>query len=82
MLQTCVAAVKTGKPYIGNFAERMGNEIHEYQALGYDVMLGNDMCVRITKHQIEKSFWIHDQLAALNETRPSRFATMRASLMR
>jgi len=74
VLQTCVAAVKTGKPYIGNFAERMGNEIHEYQALGYDVMLGNDMCERITKHQIEKSFWIYDQLATLNETRPSRFA--------
>ena len=75
VLQTCVSASKSAaKPYIGNFAERMGHEMDEYAALGFDVMLGNDMCERITKHLLEKSFWLHDHLTHLNQTRPSRFA--------
>ena len=67
VLRRCIAASRSPeKPYIGSLAERMGNEIHPYADLGYDLMLGNDMLQRIDRPLIEKSFWLYDELCALN----------------
>jgi hypothetical protein len=75
MLRDCIAASRSGgKPYIGNFAERMGNEAHEYAALDYDLILGTDMQERIDFGWAEKTFWLHDELVTLNQDRSMPFS--------
>lgn len=79
VLRRCIATSKSAeKPYIGNMAERMGNEIWEYAGVGYDVMLGTDMFGRVNRAQLEKSFWIHEQLVQVNATRETPFAVVYA----
>ncbi|MEJ2302152.1 MAG: hypothetical protein P8Y14_11555 [Anaerolineales bacterium] len=71
-------AIKTSKseekPYVGNFAERMGNEIEAYAGLGFDLMLGTDMLERVDKAMIEKSFRLYDRLAEHNRQSSQRFS--------
>lgn len=70
VLQTCVERVKApDKPYIGNFAERMGDEIEAYAALGFDLVLGHDMLHRVDAALLEHSFGVYDRLKALNGAR-------------
>ena len=70
VLQTCMEHTKApDKSYIGNFAERMGNEIEQYAALGFDVILGDDMLQEVNAALLEKSFHLHDRLKALNQAR-------------
>lgn len=70
VLQTCIENTKApDKPYIGNFAERMGNEIEDYAALSFDVILGDDMLQEVDEALLEKSFHLYDRLKALNQAR-------------
>lgn len=63
-----------GKPYIGHLAERMGNEVEDYQSIGYDVLLGSDMMEVLGQPHMEKSFRLQGQLDQLNQRRKSAFA--------
>lgn len=75
VLQACITASRTeDKPWIGNFAERMGNEIEEYSKLGFDLILGTDMLERINHGLIEKTFWLQDRHNRLNRERITRAA--------
>lgn len=74
VLQQAVHSSRTAKPYIGNLAERMGNEWNDYAAIGFDAMLGNDMFEPIDQHHMEKSFALYEQLSALNKHRLTPFA--------
>lgn len=74
VLRRCVEASRAGRPSIGNFAERMGLELDDYAALGFDLILGVDMLRRIDRAAIESMFRLHDQLWALNADRRRRFA--------
>jgi hypothetical protein len=75
VLQRCIEASRTpGHAYVGNLAERMGNEVAEYAGLGYDLMLGTDMLERVDQALMDKSFQLYDRLVDLNRDRPSRFA--------
>lgn len=75
ILETCVQRSRAGgRPYIGNFAERMGLELDSYAALGFDLILGTDMLQHPNRALIETAFWIHDQLQRINQDRPARFA--------
>ncbi len=70
VLRACVERSRSGgKAYIGNFAERMGNEARDYAAMGYDLMLGTDMLERIDRAWAEKTFSLYDLLWAINEER-------------
>jgi len=70
ILKTCVENTKApDSPYIGNFAERMGNEIEDYASLGFDVILGDDMLQEVDATLLEKSFQLYDRLKALNQAR-------------
>lgn len=70
ILQTCIENTKLpDKPYIGNFAERMGNEIEDYAALGFDLILGDDMLQEVNAALLEKSFHLYDRLKALNQAK-------------
>jgi len=75
ILKTCIQRSRAdGKPYIGNFAERMGLELDAYAALGYDLILGTDMLQQPNRQLVETSFWIYDQLQRINQGRSARFA--------
>jgi hypothetical protein len=75
IFQACITASRTAqKPYIGHMAERMGNELQDYAAAGFDLMLGSDMLEEIHQAHLEKSFALHDQLSQLNARRPTPFA--------
>jgi len=68
ILEKCIKSSKNElKPYIGNIAERMGNEIDQYHSIGFDLMLGDDMCWKIDENLIKKSFWINEKLASINK---------------
>lgn len=63
LLREAIAASRApDKPWIGNLAERMGNELDDYASLGFDLLLGNDMMCRIDAYELGKSFAIHDRL--------------------
>lgn len=62
------------KPYIGNMAERMGDELEDYAGIGYDVLLGSDMFYKMDRGLIEKCFHLADRHIALNQNRPTRTA--------
>lgn len=73
--QACITASRTAqKPYVGHMAERMGNEVEDYAAAGFDLILGNDMLEEINQAHLQKSFALHDQLSQLNTRRPTPFA--------
>jgi hypothetical protein len=75
ILRTCIEQSRSdGKSYIGNFAERMGLEMDEYAALGYDLILGTDMLQHPNRKLLETSFWIYDELHRINRKRQTRFA--------
>ena len=75
ILKSCIINSKLpDKPYIGNLAERMGNEIEEYSSLGYDLMLGNDMLQKADIELVNKSFEIYDRLTNLNSKSEKRFS--------
>lgn len=63
VLAAAIAASKSAdKPWIGNLAERMGCEIDAYAAMGFDLMLGNDMMQRVDAGLIGQCFRLHDAL--------------------
>lgn len=62
LAETIAASRTPDTPWIGNLAERMGNELDDYAALCFDLLLGNDMMCRIDAYEIGKSFEIHDRL--------------------
>jgi hypothetical protein len=75
VLHTCVERSRSnGKPYIGNFAERMGLEVEEYAHIGFDLILGTDMLRPIDRSLIEDSFRLAARLEAVNRGRATRFA--------
>ncbi|NNM67799.1 MAG: hypothetical protein HKM06_07305 [Spirochaetales bacterium] len=63
-----------GKPYIAHLAERMGNECEDYQAIGYDALLGSDMMETVGQEHLEKSFRLQAELTELNKRRKTPFA--------
>lgn len=63
-----------GKPFVAHLAERMGNEIEDYQSIGYDVILGSDMLETVGHRHLEKSFDIQGQLEDLNRQRRTPFS--------
>ena len=63
-----------GKPFIAHLAERMGNEAEDYQAIGYDLLLGSDMLEVVGQPHLEKSFRLQGQLEDLNRRRKSPFS--------
>lgn len=75
VLRTCVERSRSPeRPYIGNFAERMGLELEPYAAMGFDLMLGTDMLRRIDRSLIEDSIALASRLEVLNQGRATRFA--------
>lgn len=75
ILRACIRASKTPMhPQIGNFAERMGLELYEYAALGFDLILGTDMLQLVGRELLEQCFWLHDQLDRLNAGRENSFS--------
>ncbi len=75
VLKQCIKTSKNpDKPFIGNLAERMGNEMKEYSELGFDLMLGNDMLQIADTELVKKSFDIFDRLVELNRTNDTRFS--------
>jgi hypothetical protein len=79
ILQDAIAASRSqDKPFIGNLAERMGNETAEYASMGFDLMLGSDMAEHIDREHLEKSFKLYDDLAALNAGRAVPFSVVYA----
>ncbi|MBI5668250.1 MAG: hypothetical protein HZC41_09610 [Chloroflexi bacterium] len=76
VLGTCIERRQTpDRPYIGSLAERMGNEIAPYAALGFDLILGDDMLQQAADARfIEKCFRLYDELVALNAARGTRCA--------
>jgi len=74
-LRACINASRTAhKPYVGHLAERMGNEVEDYAAAGFDLILGSDMLEEIHQAHLQKSFAIQDQLSQLNARRPTPFS--------
>ena len=70
VLQACIEKTKSpDRPYIGNLAERMGNEIEDYAAVGFDVILGDDMLHGVDAALLEKSFHLYDRLKTFNQAR-------------
>lgn len=63
-----------GKPFIAHLAERLGNEAEDYQAIGYDLLLGSDMMETVGQPHLDKSFRLQGQLEDLNARRKSPFA--------
>ncbi len=63
-----------GKPYIAHLAERMGNECEDYQAIGYDALLGSDMMETVGQEHLEKSFRLQSELEELNRRRKTPFS--------
>ncbi len=60
---------------IGALAERMGNELNEYAAMGFDLMLGDDMLQQHTNRNfMEKCFTLYDQIAELNSKQATPFS--------
>ncbi len=75
VLAHCISASKTPeKPHIGTLAERMGDEVEAYAAMGFDLMLGSDMLDRVDCAHMEKSFALYDRLMAINQNRPVPFS--------
>lgn len=65
ILRSCVYRSRTeGAPHVGNFAERMGNELDDYAAVGFDLILGSDMFDRLDRAHLERCFAIHERLLA------------------
>jgi len=63
-----------GKPFVAHLAERLGNEAEDYQAIGYDLLLGSDMMETVGQTHLDKSFRLQGQLEDLNARRKSPFA--------
>ncbi len=62
-------------PHIGHMAEYMGTEFaREYAALGYDVILGDDMLTYIDAEHMAQAFDLHDELLRINRGRASPFS--------
>jgi hypothetical protein len=75
VLRTCIERSRSpARPYIGNFAERMGLELEPYAAIGFDLMLGTNMLRRVDRSLIEDSIRLSARLEALNQERAARFA--------
>lgn len=74
ILARLVQQTRRDKPYIGNLAERMGNELEEYAGIGYDLILGSDMFHHIDKGLLEKCFHLAERHQKLNASRPTRAA--------
>ncbi|MFP4321217.1 MAG: hypothetical protein ACLFTK_02065 [Anaerolineales bacterium] len=63
------------KPYIGHLAEYMGTEFaREYAALGYDLILGEDMLTYIDAEHMRDSFALYDDLLRINLGRGAPFS--------
>jgi hypothetical protein len=72
-LRTAIERSRTpAKPHIGNLAERMGEEVEDYAAMGFDVMLGADMLHHVDRRAVESAFALNDRLTALNAGRDRR----------
>lgn len=70
ILQRAVSSAKSNNcVHVGSLAERMGTEIEEYAAIGFDLILGSDMLRRIDRPLIEDSFMMYDRLKRLNSGR-------------
>jgi len=68
VLEKCIShSRKNGRPWIGNMAERMGNEIQEYGSIGYDMVIGDDMLQRVDENLMHKSFHLYHQLREHNQ---------------
>ncbi len=63
-----------GKPFVAHLAERLGNEVEDYSAIGYDLLLGSDMMETVGQAHLDKSFRLQGQLEDLNKRRKSPFA--------
>lgn len=79
VLQRCIdASHSPAHPHIGNLAERMGNEIALYGAVGFDLMMGTDMLEAVNRGHLEKNFWLYEQLTEYNQHRPTPFSIVYA----
>lgn len=75
VLRCCIERSRAPEyPYVGNFAERMGLELDEYAAMGFDLVLGTDMLRRVDHALMEDSFRLAARLDALNRGRATRFS--------
>lgn len=75
VLRHAIAEMKQpNRPDVGQFAERIENEVENYADLGFDVMLGNDMFEFMDPKHLEKSFWLNERLSAFNNGREQRYS--------
>ena len=72
VLRQCVRAARSpDKPFVGAFAENLGDEPEAYGEIGFDVTLGSDMVGRVDRAHLEKCFRIYERLVGYNRERPS-----------
>lgn len=74
ILRLATEKARAGYPQAGNFAERMGSEAEDYAAMGFDLMLGDDMLTRIDHPLMDRVFSLSERLEHLNQKRPGPFS--------
>ena len=74
LLRSIRAAKSPDKPYVGAFAENLGDDLEPYAEVGFDVTLGTNVLDRVDRAHIEKCFSLYDRLSLYNLSSPSPFA--------
>lgn len=78
-LAEAVAASRAGAPWIGNLAERMGTEVEDYAAMGFDAMLGDDMIRPTDAAWAADALRLTERLRAVSAGRPVPFTVVYAT---
>jgi hypothetical protein len=73
VLKTCITAARgEWYPYVGALAERMGDDLEQYAAIGFELLLGDDVMRRVDSDLIARAFALADRLAEFNDRRAQR----------